>query len=63
MKRINKGPLRKVVGWDGEYEVLECGHKQRPVQDLAGPTNACRRRCKKCQHCAMNTQDSVNRRI
>lgn len=29
-------------------EVLECGHEQRPVSDMIGPTTATRRRCKQC---------------
>src|SRR5262245_51688977 len=55
-----RGPLRKVVGyqnetkWTGEkaialmYEILECGHHQRPVRDLYGETQAARRRCQQC---------------
>jgi hypothetical protein len=56
-----KGPLRKVVGqvnrpWkledgreiDSWYEVLECGHEQRPVSDIYGETYAYRRRCRQC---------------
>ena len=43
----NKDPLRKIVTF-GEIETLECGHEQRQVQDLIGPTNAVRRRCHRC---------------
>ena len=56
MKR-NTGPLRKIVGhvqiqflgvmvW---REQLECGHLVVERQDIYGPTNASRRRCRKCQ--------------
>lgn len=49
-----KGPLRKIVGrrhvvGDLWYEILECGHEQRPVRDLMGETNAVRRRCARCR--------------
>jgi hypothetical protein len=48
-----KGPLRLIVrsvqiGY-GVFEVLECGHRQLPVRDLIGETNAKRRRCSKCK--------------
>ncbi len=53
-------PLRKVVGTEGKelipgepssvivYEVLECGHRQRPRQDFMGEYHAASRRCGKC---------------
>lgn len=41
-------PLRKIVGYEAGMEVLECGHRQRPVSDAFGETNANRRRCKQC---------------
>jgi hypothetical protein len=50
-------PLRKIVGTVGReiapgvrvvYEQLECGHEQREKQDIYGPTNAYRRRCRQC---------------
>ena len=50
-KRVNRNPLRKIVGWDTEAglrEVLECGHRQYPVQDFIGATVAVRRRCREC---------------
>ena len=49
-----RGPLRKVVS-EGvnahgvETETLECGHVIRRKHDLMGPTNAYRRRCRKCK--------------
>jgi hypothetical protein len=55
-----KAPLRRIVERTVEYiqagdvsvprpvEVLECGHRQRPVQDIYGETNAYRRRCLEC---------------
>jgi len=50
-----KGPLRRVVEHlgclPGEFtpsEKLECGHIQRVVQDIYGPTNAYKRRCRQC---------------
>ena len=50
-----KAPLRKIVRrfWGGQngnlpMEELECGHTQMQKQDIIGPTNAYRRRCKKC---------------
>ena len=51
-----KGPLRKVVknidNPAGDrltpWELLECGHSQPMVQDMIGPTNAYRRRCRGC---------------
>jgi hypothetical protein len=44
----NRAPLRKIVGYDGHREVLECGHTQNPREDFIGETNAVRRRCQKC---------------
>lgn len=41
-------PLRKIVEREGMREVLECGHVVRQREDLAGPTNAFRRRCRQC---------------
>lgn len=52
------GPAKKIVnsgvGINPEFplvlfELLECGHLQRPVEDMIGRTNAARRRCKKCR--------------
>lgn len=40
--------LRKVTGYDGRLEVLECGHKQRPKSDMIGEYDAARRRCHQC---------------
>jgi hypothetical protein len=58
MTKRRRGPLRKVVGRDygngqGElaeilFEVLECGHRQLPIEDIYGETHATRRRCPKC---------------
>lgn len=51
MQRTNR-PLRKIVSRysDGVrlIEVLECGHHVRQKQDIYGPTNAYRRRCRFC---------------
>jgi len=45
-------PYRKIVGeeWDGvlEVEVLSCGHKMRPREDMIGQTYPERRRCVEC---------------
>jgi hypothetical protein len=47
-------PLRAIVStkpallWPNLIEVLECGHEQRQKTDIIGPTNAYRRRCKRC---------------
>ena len=47
------GPLRKIVRWvDGhtfKHQLLECGHTKREGRDIFGPTNADRRRCRKCK--------------
>jgi hypothetical protein len=52
-----KYPLRKIVRefmgeWNGfssvQLDELECGHIQRRVTDIYGPTNAYRRRCRQC---------------
>ncbi len=53
MASAAKAPLRKIVGYETNtlglsYEILECGHRKRPRQDIYGETNAIRRRCKKC---------------
>lgn len=50
--RINRDPLRKIVGHEDGFEVLECGHRQRPKTDFVGETNAQRRRCRKCRRLA-----------
>jgi len=41
-------PLRKIVDYRAGKEVLECGHEQWPRTDIAGDTNATRRRCIHC---------------
>lgn len=53
-------PLRKIVNSSTEYEkrgmfsypryyeYLECGHRVIQKSDIYGPTNATRRRCRKC---------------
>jgi hypothetical protein len=47
-----KYPLRKVVSVISrgtlDFETLECGHEYRRREDIAGPTNAQRRRCWRC---------------
>lgn len=62
-KKRSLGVLRKVVDCyakvihvtvDGieataQYERLECGHEQRRKEDICGPTNANRRRCRQCR--------------
>jgi hypothetical protein len=47
--KVNTDPLRKVVGEDGDYETLECGHTILARFDLIGRTYADRRRCWKCK--------------
>lgn len=57
-RKPERRPLRKIVGYAHEeiggsgvfvlYEVLECGHQQRPREDFIGEVPAARRRCKKC---------------
>lgn len=54
-KQVNRAPLRKIVDYKERpyplpaLEVLECGHEVRPREDMIGPTNAARRRCRRCQ--------------
>lgn len=52
-RETNKRPLRAIVGsFANEHgsimERLECGHAQLRKSDIYGPTNAQRRRCRKC---------------
>jgi len=59
--RANRNPLRLIVSTRAnEYgailEVLECGHEQHQKHDHIGPTNAYRRRCRRC---ATVTTDST----
>jgi hypothetical protein len=51
------GPLRAIVKSEPRwvtpnvcwrYETLECGHEQRQKEDIYGPTNAYKRRCRRC---------------
>lgn len=48
-------PLRKIVGeftdekTGARREKLECGHVVNQKQDIYGPTNAYRRRCRHCR--------------
>ena len=44
----NAHPLRKIIGYDGLFEVLECGHLILPRRDFVGETFAIKRRCWKC---------------
>jgi len=53
MTRKRIAPLRWIVGEkNDEYgrivEILECGHEQPRKEDIYGPTNALRRRCRRC---------------
>ena len=48
MRHKRSGPLKTICGFDEGKEVLECGHRQYPVVDIIGPTNAYRRRCWQC---------------
>lgn len=54
--RINRNPLRRVVGREGFREVLECGHTIHPPRDFIGETNAVRRRCWRCA--ALNAKEA-----
>jgi hypothetical protein len=58
--RESKGPLRAIIGyvevpivegsrWTVIRERLECGHVVNIRQDIIGPTNAHRRRCRRCR--------------
>jgi hypothetical protein len=52
-KKGGAPPLRRIVDrhmnqYGATVEVLECGHEQREKQDIYGPTNAYRRRCRQC---------------
>lgn len=49
----NKYPLKKIISEEVSsfgtiVETLECGHKQNKLTDIYGPTNAYRRRCRRC---------------
>ena len=62
--RKNTNPLRAIVATEHDecgarIEVLECGHKQRQRQDMIGPTNAYRRRCR---HCAPHDGSGAGRK-
>lgn len=51
--RAEAGPLRKIVSERmSEHgvllEVYECGHAAPQKRDIIGPTNASRRRCRRC---------------
>lgn len=47
-------PLRKIVAMWSDWpssimqELLECGHVVQQRSDIIGPTNAYRRRCRRC---------------
>lgn len=41
-------PMKKVVGSERGYEVLECGHRQWPRSDIFGSTCATKRQCREC---------------
>jgi len=46
-------PLRTIVDEHNDehgriIETLECGHEQPRKNDIYGPTNALRRRCRRC---------------
>lgn len=54
------GPLRRVVSEGANEhgvatETLECGHTVRRKNDIYGPTNAYRRRCRFCRDTAEET--------
>jgi len=55
-------PLRTIVderndGHGRIIEVLECGHEQPRKNDIYGPTNALRRRCRRCHHKRKNPEE------
>jgi len=41
-------PLRSVVVAGGTHELYECGHVAGVKEDIYGPTNAYKRRCRDC---------------
>lgn len=53
--RRNTAPLRKIVSTRMDWttrrliEVYECGHERPQPTDIYGPTNAYRRRCRRCK--------------
>jgi hypothetical protein len=56
-------PLRKIVAEENDQygrvvEVLECGHKQTQKEDIYGPTNAYKRRCRKCASAVRHQQET-----
>ncbi len=51
-RRVSR-PLRRIVSEENDkygriVEVLECGHKVTQKEDIYGPTNAYKRRCRQC---------------
>ena len=54
MRRKPTDPLRRILGESFDprtgrlIEHLDCGHDQAQRQDIFGPTNAYRRRCRAC---------------
>jgi hypothetical protein len=53
MTKKQLAPLRTIVNERNDehgriIEILECGHEQPQKQDIYGPTNALRRRCRRC---------------
>jgi hypothetical protein len=45
---LGTGTRGPIVGARCGHEVLECGHVRLPREDMIGPTNAVRRRCRAC---------------
>lgn len=61
--QANRNPLRRITtSYTSEHgvivEVLECGHEQHQKHDHIGPTNAYRRRCRRCGRASLSTPSS-----
>lgn len=57
---LAKGPLREVTSqvrnsYGTVLDVLSCGHKVRQAQDIIGPVNRYRRRCRICRDAEKTT--------
>lgn len=47
-KQTHLYPLKKIVSFEGAWDVLECGHKLFKSSDMFGDTNPTKRRCHRC---------------
>lgn len=53
-------PLKRIIGRDGDHEILECGHRNWHIPSLDPNKIPKRRRCQECGKAILAAQDAKN---